>query len=96
MPLLVPLKPGETNPVETVSIGEGGTYTVRFADGRQFPTGRGGVGDHGRIHVIEKGGAGREVVAGESPSPLPTEVFTRVRQSASPENYVRLRKREKA
>lgn len=95
MPLLVPLKPGETNPVETVSIGEGGTYTVRFADGRQFHL-EIGPGDHGRIHVIEKGGAGREVVAGESPSPLPTEVFTRVRQSASPENYVRLRKREKA
>ncbi|WP_231603414.1 heparinase II/III family protein [Neorhodopirellula pilleata] len=92
--LLVPLKPGATNPVETVSIGDGNVYSVRFTDGRQFRL-KIEPGDHGRIHVEEKGGAGRSVVAGNSPSLLPTEVFTRIRQTASPEDYVRLRSRER-
>ncbi len=92
--LLVPLKPGAINPVETVTMGENESYTIGFNDGRQL-TLKIEPGDDGLIHVIEEGGAGREVVAGESPSPLPTEVITRIRESASPENYVRLRKREK-
>ena len=90
--LLVPLKPGETNPVKETSIGQDGIYNIRFTDGRSLHL-EIADGDKGRIRVIEKGGAGREVVAGESPSAIPTEVFKRIQHTASPADYARLRKR---
>ncbi len=90
--LLVPLKPGETNPVKEASIGQDGIYNISFTDGRSLHL-EIADGDEGRIRVIEKGGAGREVVAGESPSAIPTEVFKRIQYTASPADYARLRKR---
>ena len=86
------VKPGETNPVKETSVGENGSYNISFADGRKFVL-EIAPGDEGRVRVIEKGGAGREAVAGESPLPLPTEVFKRIQQTASAEDYGRLRKR---
>jgi hypothetical protein len=92
--LLLPLRPGEGNPVIKVSTRDEGSYSINLDDGHRLlidiePD------DDGTIRVTEQGGVGRTVIAGTSPMAIPTKVHLRCREPTHLDNYEQLRARKR-